>query len=241
MRSGRFSRSSEAGHEIKSGNVEVDGTIVRNPEYSVRTSSVIKISGKELDIVPLTYVILNKQKGTICQKSSGEKTVYDVISRIQKIDQKTRNSLFTVGRLDRDTKGLLIVTNDGKLERMLTRKENHVIKTYEAGLKGTVSENDLETLKKGLGIADDDTGKTFIVRAITLKRLGEKTIEIGIDEGRKRQIKKMFEAAGNEVVSLKRTGIGKMRIEDVPFGKKQYVITDKKYLDSIISGKEKKG
>ncbi len=240
MRSGRFSRSSDAENEIKSGNVEVDGTIVKNPEYSIKINAKIRLNGKEMTLAPLTYIILNKQKGTVCQKSANEKTVYDVIASIQEIDQKTRNSLFVVGRLDKDTEGLLIVTNDGQLDYMLTRKENHVIKTYEAGLKETVSENDFETLKAGVEITNEDAGKTFHVRAITMKKLGEKTIEIGIDEGRKRQIKKMLEAIGNEVISLKRTGIGKLRIEDLSFGNNQYIITEKQYLDSVISGKDRK-
>ncbi len=91
------------------------------------------------------------------------------------------------------------MTNDGRLEKLLTRKENRVIKTYAVTTVGPVTEDDIAALKKGVQITDDDTNRAFLVKAAAIRRLGGKQIEMDIDEGRKRQIKKMFEALGNSV------------------------------------------
>ena len=141
------------------------------------------------------------------------------------MDQKTRRSLFCVGRLDKETEGLLVVTNDGQLEKLLTR--SHIVKTYLVGAKDPVTEKDLSTLLHGVKIRDDDTGKVFQVRALAIKKIAERTLEMGIDEGRKRQVKKMLQAVGNEVTSLKRVAIGNLRLENLDFKGKPYILVSK--------------
>jgi 16S rRNA pseudouridine516 synthase len=227
MRSGGFKRSFDAEQTIRRGHIEVDGKVLTNPKHSIKMSAVVKINGRQLLAQPLAYIILNKQAGMVCQKSSKEKTVFEVIASIPEIDRKTKGSLFCVGRLDRDTEGLLVVTNDGQLEKQLTRKENHIIKTYLVGTKNPVTGNDISALQRGVEITDDDTGKVFPVKAIAIKKLGQNRLEISIDEGRKRQIKKMLQAVGNEVISLKRVAIGNLRLEDIDFKGKSYLIVSK--------------
>ena len=230
MRSGGFRRSYDAEQAIRKGHVQVDGKVVSNPQHSVKIAAAVKINGRELKAQSLTYIILNKQAGMVCQKSAKEKTVYDIISSMPEIDQKTRSSLFCVGRLDKETEGLLVVTNDGQLEKLLTRKENHILKTYLVETSNPLAENDLAALQKGVKIKDEDTGKVFPVRALSIKRLGQNRLEMGIDEGKKRQIKKMLQAMDNEVVSLKRVGIGSLRLEDLEFKGKRYLIIKKSEL-----------
>ncbi|MFH1237141.1 MAG: pseudouridine synthase [Candidatus Aenigmatarchaeota archaeon] len=229
MRSGEFQRTSEAEKAVREGRIKVDGKPATNPQHSVKANAVISIGERAIEPAAFTYVILDKQKGMVCQKTDKERSVYDVIASMEELDEKTRASLFCVGRLDKDTEGLLIITNDGQLEKLLT-KGKRVIKIYAVATAAPVTDGDAAALPKGVQINDDDTGMTFHVKAVAIKRLGERTIELGIDEGRKRQIKKMLEALGNRVVSLRRVGIGKMRIESLDFKGKRYLITIKQDL-----------
>ena len=226
MRSGEFSRAFEAEQAIRKGQVIVDGKAVTNPAHSVKLSAEILVEGKVLEARPLTYIILNKPAGVICQKSQKERSVFDLVNDIPGLDQKTKGSLFCVGRLDRDTEGLLIITNDGQLEKLLTR--GNIPKTYLVAARNTLSEKDVSMLLEGVQIKDEDSGKAFHVKAISVKRLGPDKIEMSIDEGRKRQVRKMLQAVGNEVISLRRVGIGKLRIEDVDFKGKSYLLASKK-------------
>ncbi|MFH1978721.1 MAG: pseudouridine synthase [Candidatus Aenigmatarchaeota archaeon] len=234
MRSGEFERSDHAEKEIISGHVSVDGKIVKDPKNSFKINSVIKVKEHKLELQNLTYIILNKPKGVICQKSSKEKTIYDIINGIVEIDKKMKNTLFSIGRLDKDTTGLLIVTNDGQIEKNLTRKEYGILKTYHVKMKSAMKDDDIERLLGGVRITDDDVGKKFLVKAMEIKKIGKKEIEIVIGEGRKRQIKKMLKSLGNEVVDLKRVGIGKLRIEDLDFKNKSYLILSESSLEKHI-------
>jgi len=229
MRSGEFKRTAEAEEAVRKGKVTVDGKPAANPQHSVKASAVVELDGRRLEAKPLTYVILNKQAGMVCQKTEKEKSIYDVIASMPEIDPKTRKTLFCVGRLDRDTEGLLIVTNDGQVEKLLT-KGKRIIKSYHAEALNRISDHDIQTLMRGVEIADDDTEKRFFVKAVAVKRLGERNIEMGIDEGRKRQVKKMFEALGNRVVALRRVGIGSLRLENLDFKGKRYLIASRRGL-----------
>jgi len=234
MRSGEFRRSSEAERAIINGHVSVDGNVVKDPKHSFKLNSIIMFKGHELRLQTLTYIIFNKPKGVICQKSSKERTIYDMIDGIIEIDKKTRDTLFSVGRLDKDTIGLIIITNDGQLEKLLTRKEYGVLKTYHIKTEATTKYEDIERLLHGVKIKDDDTGKEFMVKVIKIKRINKKEMEIVIGEGRKRQIKKMMKAVGNQVVELKRVGIGNLRIEDLHFKGKPYMISKYNCLKKCI-------
>jgi pseudouridine synthase len=228
MRSGEFRKSYDAEQAIKQGRVQVNGKPATNPQHSVKLNAILKVNGRELKAQPLTYIILNKTRGVVCQKSPKEKTVFDLINTIPGIEPKTRSSLFCVGRLDRDTEGLLVMTNDGQLEKTLTR--DRIPKTYLLSTINPVSDKDITRLLEGVQIRDDDSRKAFQVKALSIKRLGPNKLEMAIDEGRKRQVKKMLLAVGNEVVSLKRVAIGKLRIESLDFKGKAYIIASKAEL-----------
>lgn len=228
MRSGQFDKLYQAESEIKKGNIFVDGRQIFNPDFQVKKTQEIsfKFKGikKKLELKEKIYLVLNKPKEVVCQKTDEEKSVYDLIYKISELDMETKKTLFCVGRLDRDTEGLLLVTNDGDLSNYLMRPDKHIQKTYFVQTLKPVSEKDLKDLEKGVLIIDDDTQEISPVHAVQTKLVSNKACEITIDEGKKRQVKKMFEKIGNKVVYLKRISIGSLRLEDLDFKGKNYLI-----------------
>ena len=134
MRSGQFDKLYQAEQEIQKGNIFVDNRQIVNPDFQVKKSQKIewKVSGikKKLELKEKIYLILNKPNGYVSQKTSEEQSVYDLIYKIPEFDMETKKTLFCVGRLDRDTEGLLLVTNDGDLSNYLMRPDKHIPKTY---------------------------------------------------------------------------------------------------------------
>ncbi|MCH5151238.1 MAG: rRNA pseudouridine synthase [Clostridiales bacterium] len=161
------------------------------------------------------YLMLHKPKGcvTTVKDDLGRKTVMDLI------DVKAR--LYPVGRLDYDTEGLLILTNDGDLANRLTHPRNEVNKTYIARISGVLAEKDRIQLEKGVII---DGVKTAPARVKILKQDQHHTrCEITIHEGRNRQVKKMFEAVGKEVEFLKRVAVGELRLGGLKRGEYRFL------------------
>lgn len=211
MKSGEFIRSYNASQAIHKGLIKVDGKVVTDPKSGVKLLAAVKYDGRTLTIQKPLYFALNKPTGVICQKSRKEKTIYDLLEKIPGIGQKEKNSLFSVGRLDKDTSGLLIVTNDGQIEKRIRA----AIKTYLVETKTQLTEKDLDQLREGVRIKDEDTGRVFFVKG-KAERAGKK-IELSIRSGRKRQVRKMIQAVGNEVLALERVGIGNLRLKDIYF------------------------
>ncbi|MBI4163296.1 MAG: rRNA pseudouridine synthase [Candidatus Aenigmarchaeota archaeon] len=236
MRSGEFGKAHDAIVLAKFGKILVNGKIVRNPEFSVKTKDKVEFIDKGqrklLKLKPFTYIVFNKPAGFVCQKSKVESSIYELIDQIREIDFETRKTLFCVGRLDKDTEGLVIVTNDGRLSDRLMKPESHITKTYLVKADMDLSQDDLIKLKGGVTIKSED-GKHF-VKALEAKLLGEKSTELVIDEGKKRQVKLMFEAIGNKVVYLKRVGIGNLRLENLDFKGRNYIILERQELEKLL-------
>ena len=235
MRTGEFKKAHDAIVLAKFGRIFVNGQIVRNPEFSVKTTDRVEFfdSGKKraLTLKQLVYIVFDKPAGFVCQKTVKEPSVYELIDKIREVDPETRKTLFCVGRLDMDTEGLMIVTNDGRVSEELLRPEKHITKTYFVEVERDLSEEDLKKLRNGVNIKSED-GKHF-VKALDAKIIGGGA-EVVIDEGKKRQVKLMFEAIGNKVVYLKRVGIGKLRIENLDFKGKDYLILDRHGLEKLL-------
>ncbi len=233
MRTGEFKRSAEVVRLVESGKVSINGKVITNPEFHIGKKDVIEIKGLGIGKPrPLVYIIFNKPVGYVCQKTNKEKSIYGLIDEISEIDKETKKTLFCVGRLDKDTEGLLIVTNDGKLSDRLTKPGKSIYKTYFVETEKAISSEDLKKLEKGVEIQNVDTKEKFSVRALKTKLLSEKQAEITIDEGKKRQVRLMFETIGNNVVHLKRIGIGSLKIEDLD--NKGYAITPKEHLEKKL-------
>lgn len=186
---------------IEEGVVKINGKTARLGD-TVEETDEVTVSGVPVGRSRKEYYIMNKPKGYICTVSDdrGRKTVMDLLP-------EDAGRVFPVGRLDYDTEGLLILTNDGDLSYRLTRPENGIPKTYIARVEGQVTEQILNRIRPGIEIE-----KGVMTKKCKMKIVGthkEYTrIEITITEGKNREIRKMFEAVGKNVSFLKRTNIG---------------------------------
>lgn len=190
---------------IKNGMVTVDSVIATKPEQAVDPAvNEILFSGESLteNYKEFRYYLLNKPQGVVsATRDNHDTTVLDLI------DEGFDKNLAPVGRLDKDTEGLLIITNDGKLSHRLLSPKKHVEKEYEVHTKNPLSEADIKKLEEGVDIGDDKPtlpAKAFIE--------GD-TLHLIIHEGRFHQVKRMLEAVGNEVVFLKRIRMGKLLLD----------------------------
>lgn len=216
MKSGKFDRVEECVQLIRNGDVTINNKLITNPNYFFNPkNSIVKLDNEKIKQVGKLYFLLNKPAGYLSQKSQGEKTIYDLL-KISKIDDKVSKSLFAVGRLDKDTEGLMIITNDGKLSDFIMRPKNEITKRYNAVLEKPIINDSLKLLEKGAIIEID--GAKYKTTKCRIKKVKENEIYISITEGKKRQIRKMFETIGNKVVYLKRVSIGGLQLGSLKTG-----------------------
>jgi 23S rRNA pseudouridine2605 synthase len=191
---------------ISSGRVSVDGTVITEMGHKVESWNVVSVNGKVIEPeVQKVYIALNKPTGYITTASDqfGRKTVLDLM-------QKVPERIFPVGRLDADTSGLLILTNDGDFAYRLTHPKHTLAKTYLAFVEGLPDAEKIKEFESGLEI---DGYITKPAQFEILKRLQTTSqVRITLYEGRNRQIRKMMEAIGCPVISLKRTAIGDVKL-----------------------------
>lgn len=197
---------------IKDGVVKINGKVCEPGDDVDISSDHVTVNGKVVNVVKkYDYYIMNKPKGYVCtvKDDKGRKTVMDLMP-------KNAKRLFPVGRLDYDTEGLLILTNDGDLTYKLTHPKNEVPKTYLVKTEKTVSDDDLSKLRSGVYI-DGVKTKKCNVRLIETTKTGSK-LHITITEGRNRQVRKMFEAVNNNVDFLKRIKVGDLTLTGLDRG-----------------------
>lgn len=197
----------EVKKDIKKGRISVNGEIIKNPEYKIDTQTdAVLADGKEIAYEELIYYMLNKPQGVVsATEDRRDKTVLDLIS------EKKRKDLFPVGRLDKDTEGLLLITNDGELAHNLLAPKKHVDKKYFVRLKAPLSEENRKRLEEGVDIGEDKL--TLPAQVFVLNEERDEA-EIIIREGKFHQIKRMFHAVGNEVVFLKRLSMGSLVLDE---------------------------
>lgn len=216
---------------ILAGKVKVNDNIVKELSYQVdEENDVVKVDDKIIkEENKLVYILLNKPEGYIT-------TVKDQFDRESVLDLVTgiKERVYPIGRLDYETSGLLLLTNDGDLTYKLTHPKHEVDKTYVARVKGKLTPDEIKMFKSGLKIED------YVTAPAKLKviRYDEKTnvslLEIKIHEGKNRQVRKMCKAINHPVLRLKRTAMGKIRIGECEIGKYRYLTEDEvKYLKSI--------
>lgn len=198
---------SEVKKYIKNGQVSVDGNYKVRPEQQVDPESqTICCFGKELVYQKFEYYMLYKPGDCVTARTDSlHKTVMDYIC-------SSCRDLSPVGRLDLDTEGLLLITNDGALSHNLLSPVKHVKKVYEATIAGKVTEEDVSAFKEGLDIGDDTQTKPAILEIL---EAGETSrIRVTIIEGRYHQVKRMFQAVGKQVTFLKRLQMGSLKLDD---------------------------
>jgi 23S rRNA pseudouridine2605 synthase len=197
---------------ILEGAVRVNGRVVDElPAFVDPDVDAITVHGRRLEEPRRVYYLLNKPKGVICTSSDpqGRPRAIDLVPGQQRV--------FCVGRLDADTTGLIILTNDAELTNLLTHPKYKVFKTYVAKVAGRVESEAVEKLKQGVWLAEGKTGRS----AVKVLRRGhnDSLLEITISQGLNRQIRRMLAKVGLPVQSLKRTRIGKLSIEGLGVGR----------------------
>ena len=200
---------------IAAGRVRVGGELVRDPARDVDESSEVAVDGKRISPEPREVWAVNKPKGVVSTASTfgGHKNRRRTDRRravTQLVDSPRR--LYPVGRLDADSTGLILLTNDGELANRLTHPRYGVPKTYLLELARAPSEADLDRLRQGVRLEDGPTAPAEV------ERLGERQVEITIREGRKRQVRRMAEAIGNKAEGLTRIRIGPLDLGDLRRG-----------------------
>lgn len=198
----------EAGLLIRRGLVEVNGAAVSRPEEKADPErDAITVAGKPLRFQRHLYLMMNKPAGVVsASRDSREKTVVDLVP-----EDFFRRDLFPAGRLDRDTTGLLILTDDGDFAHRMLSPKKHVYKRYEASLDGPVGTSEIEKFEAGVVLED---GAICLPAKLTVVSGGSsfKTL-VEIREGKYHQVKKMFLAVGRRVLSLKRVRIGGLELD----------------------------
>lgn len=199
---------SEVKKAISKGLVRVNNVIVKKPETKLDTDSDhVLFDGVLVGYAQHEYYMLNKPSGVIsATEDKREKTVIDLI-----IERK-RKDLFPVGRLDRDTEGLLLISNDGELAHRLLSPSKHVDKVYYAKIDGEVTIEDVEAFQQGVDIGEEKLTRPAKLRV--LKSGTQSEIELTICEGKFHQVKRMFQAVGKEVVYLKRLQMGTLILDE---------------------------
>ena len=206
---------SEIKKVIRAGAVTVDGNLVKDPGFHVTDRASVTYKGKKIGYESLVYYMLHKPAGLIsASEDRKQKTVIDLLGK------ESRRDLFPAGRLDKDTEGLLLITNDGGLAHHLLSPRHHVDKEYFARIRGHVTEDDVKAFAEGLRINDD-----FVCMPAQLEILSAapdnpssesemiSQVLVTIQEGKFHQIKKMFLAQGKEVIYLKRLSMGPLRLD----------------------------
>lgn len=182
---------------IKRGRVTVDGAVELSPERKIDTETV-SFDGRELPRSSFIYIIMNKPAGVLsASEDRRQRTVLDLLP-----ESLTRRGLFPVGRLDRDTTGLLMITNDGAAAHRLLAPASHVDKVYEAELDGEASAADVAAFAQGVRLGD------FTAMPSELVPLGARRARVTLREGKFHQVKRMFAARGLTVLALKRVSFG---------------------------------
>ena len=189
---------------VRSGRVTVNGQRVRDAAMHVSGEDEICLDGNRVVYERFVYYMMNKPAGVIsATEDARDRTVLDLI------EGRQRKGLFPVGRLDRDTEGLLLITNDGELAHRLLSPAHHVDKVYFARLDGPVGEAEQRLFAEGLKV--DHTFTAMPARLELLENEGE--VEVTIREGKFHQIKRMFAAVGREVLYLKRLSMGPLVLD----------------------------
>ena len=205
---GSYTRK-QAQQFIKDGLVKVDGVTIRDRGFHIDPdiNSVI-LEGKEFIVEKFVYLMLNKPKGVVSATNDrSQKTVIDLVP-----DELKKRNLFPAGRLDMTTTGFVLITDDGDFAHRILSPKNHIEKTYEARLAESVTEEQLRMVADGIVLKD---GTECLPAKLKVLEDGDRPlVEIKICEGKYHQIKRMFAAAGNGVVELKRTKMGKLSLDE---------------------------
>ena len=210
----------KADEEIKNGKVIVNGKVIKEPYYNVKEGDEVFYRGKKIERKEFVYICINKPAGYVSTLKDryAEKKVIDLIP-------EKYGRVFPAGRLDKDTTGLLILTNDGNFANLLTHPRYQIEKEYEVVVEGILEKGDVERAKKGVF---NEGEKLKIIDGKIVKKYGKTTIvRIILKEGKKREIKRIFKVLGYNVLKLKRIRIGNIKLGNLKEGQFRIFTPDK--------------
>ena len=229
---------SQLKQDLKRGLVTVNGQVEKSADRKVDPSvDKVTYAGEDVSYVAYEYYLLHKPAGYIsATEDRRQETVLDLIA------DRSRDDLFPVGRLDKDTEGLLLITNDGDLAHRLLHPKKHVDKTYFARVRGRATQEMVQAFADGLDIGDDKPTLPAVMeivstggRSVVVTEEGSQEeietseVKITIREGRFHQVKRMMEAVGSEVLYLKRLTMGPLQLdEDLALGEYRRLTEDEK-------------
>ena len=204
---GKYSRS-EVKKLVKDGRVTLDGKVIKSSDVKADPDiNDIAVDGKSIGYKKHLYIMLNKPQGIVsATEDTDHKTVIDLVPKELK-----RDGLFPAGRLDADTVGFVLITDDGDFAHRILSPKNHIMKTYHATLQRPVTQEDIEAFKNGIELKDGTLCLEAQVRPLDSDK---PMAEIKICEGKYHQVKRMFAALGNKVVFLKRVKMGKLSLDE---------------------------
>ena len=191
---------------LKLGRVKVNDVIIKKNDYKVNENDIVKLDDEIINYLEYEYYILNKPAGYI---SALEDNRYPVI--IDLVNTR-RKDVVPVGRLDLDTEGIILLTNDGQLNHRLLSAKYHVDKKYYVELESDIDESAIDTFARPLDLGD------FITLPAKLEILDKRSAYLTISEGKYHQVKRMFEAIGNKVIYLRRDEFGPLKTGDLKLG-----------------------
>lgn len=193
---------------IKKGRVTLNGKVVRDSAVKVDINAdTVTVDGEVILLKKHIYIMMNKPQGVVSASDSDtDKTVVDLVP-----DELFRKGLFPAGRLDKDTTGFVLITDDGDFAHKILSPKNHIFKTYLARLEHELSQADIEMLENGITLQDGTTLKEAKVEIV--EQTETPLVKIMICEGKYHQVKRMFAAAGNKVVALHRSKMGELKLD----------------------------
>ena len=197
---------------ISSGNVKVNGIVVDEPSLMISKDDIVKINNKIIILSKFVYIMLNKPKGYICTNSDpyAEKKAIDLINLPQ-------YRLFSAGRLDKDSTGLIIFTNDGKFSNKLMHPRNNILKTYEVTVKNKLSKAKIHEMLNGVTESEE------ILKAQSIQQKAPKKYLFILNEGKKREIRRLVKYADSEVINLNRISIGNLKLGKLKQAEWKYI------------------
>ena len=202
---------------ISSGKVKVNGQVVTNLGEKVSSKDIVEVDNKLIQKEEKkVYIVLNKPRGYVTTNSDeyNRKNVIDLI------DEDVR--VYSIGRLDKDTEGLLLLTNDGEFSNKVMHPRNKIEKTYIVTTDTNVTNEQLEKLRNGVDIGD------YITRLAKIKRIGNDKVQIIISEGKNRQVRRMCDSVGINLLNLRRIQVGNILLGNLQSGKYRYLTAKEK-------------
>lgn len=214
---------------VINGKVKINGKLITELGYDVKNKDVVEVDGKPIKLAEkYVYYKLNKPKGYICSASDekGRKTIYNLLGNI-------KERVFYIGRLDYNTEGLLLLTNDGDLANKISHPSNEIEKEYTVVIEGTIKESECAVLRAGV-IENGERMPSAKVDVVALEK-GKTRLSVKIDEGQNRQIRRMFKCIGKEIILLKRVRIGEILLGGLSRGEcKELTDAELAYLNKIL-------